>query len=121
MPHSKPLNLLDLSFVLMETRQTPMHVAGLQTFVPPAGAPRDFPRQVYEYLRSFPVTASSMGATRSRSIANPAVQGNPAAGLRSLMAIGIPNSGGRVRGSVVVSCSVCWVARARADVAATLK
>ena len=57
MPHSKPLNLLDLSFVLMETRQTPMHVAGLQTFVPPAGAPRDFPRQVYEYLRSFPVTA----------------------------------------------------------------
>jgi len=53
----KPLNLLDLSFVLMESRQTPMHVAGLQTFMPPAGAPRDFPRQVYEYLRSFPVTA----------------------------------------------------------------
>ena len=53
----KPLNLLDLSFVLMETRQTPMHVAGLQTFLPPPGAPRDFPRQVYEYLRSFPVTA----------------------------------------------------------------
>jgi WS/DGAT/MGAT family acyltransferase len=57
MPAIKPLNLLDLSFVLMETRQTPMHVAGLQTFLPPAGAPRDFPRQVYEYLRSFPVTA----------------------------------------------------------------
>jgi len=53
----KPLNLLDLSFVLMETRQTPMHVAGLQTFLPPPGAPRDFPKQVYEYLRSFPVTA----------------------------------------------------------------
>jgi diacylglycerol O-acyltransferase / wax synthase len=34
-----------------------MHVAGLQTFVPPPDAPRDFPRQVYEYLRSFPVTA----------------------------------------------------------------
>jgi WS/DGAT/MGAT family acyltransferase len=48
---------LDLSFVLMETRQTPMHVAGLQTFLPPPGAPRDFPKQVYEYLRSFPVTA----------------------------------------------------------------
>jgi WS/DGAT/MGAT family acyltransferase len=57
MPYSKPLNLLDLSFVLMETRQTPMHVAGLQTFVPPPDAPRDYPRQVYEYLRSFPVTA----------------------------------------------------------------
>jgi WS/DGAT/MGAT family acyltransferase len=57
MVQGKPLNLLDLSFVLMETRQTPMHVAGLQTFVPPADAPRDFPRQVYEYLRSFPVTA----------------------------------------------------------------
>ncbi len=54
----KPLNLLDLSFVLMETRQTPMHVAGLQTFLPPPGAPRDFPKQVYEYLRSFPVTAT---------------------------------------------------------------
>ncbi len=58
MAYTKPLNLLDLSFVLMETRQTPMHVAGLQTFLPPPGAPRDFPRQVYEYLRSFPVTAS---------------------------------------------------------------
>lgn len=57
MAASKPLNLLDLSFVLMDTRQTPMHVAGLQTFRPPPGAPRDFPRQVYEYLRSFPVTA----------------------------------------------------------------
>jgi WS/DGAT/MGAT family acyltransferase len=57
MAHAKPLNLLDLSFVLMETRHTPMHVAGLQTFSPPSGAPRDFPRKVYEYLRSFPVTA----------------------------------------------------------------
>jgi WS/DGAT/MGAT family acyltransferase len=57
MAYAKPLNLLDLSFVLMETRQTPMHVAGLQTFLPPPGAPRDFPKQVYEYLRSFPVTA----------------------------------------------------------------
>jgi WS/DGAT/MGAT family acyltransferase len=58
MADSKPLNLLDLSFVLMETRQTPMHVAGLQTFVPPDDAPRDYPRQVYEYLRRFPVTTA---------------------------------------------------------------
>ena len=58
MADGKPLNLIDLSFVLMETRQTPMHVAGLQTFVPPVDAPRDFPRQVYEYLRGFPVTAA---------------------------------------------------------------
>jgi diacylglycerol O-acyltransferase / wax synthase len=58
MAYSKPLNLLDLSFVLMETRQTPMHVAGLQTFLPPPDAPRDLPKQLYEYLRSFPVTAS---------------------------------------------------------------
>ncbi len=55
---AKTLNLLDLSFVLMETRQTPMHVAGLQTFTPPAGAPRDYTRTIYEYLRSFPVTAA---------------------------------------------------------------
>ena len=58
MAYSKPLNLLDLSFVLMETRQTPMHVAGLQTFAPPEGAPRDYARQVYEYLRRYPVTAA---------------------------------------------------------------
>jgi diacylglycerol O-acyltransferase len=57
MAASKPLNLLDFSFVLMETRQTPMHVAGLQTFRPPAGASRDYPRQVFDYLRGFPVTA----------------------------------------------------------------
>jgi len=58
MAYSRLLNPLDLSFVLMETRQTPMHVAGLQTFLPPPGAPRDFPKQLYEYLRSFPVTVS---------------------------------------------------------------
>ncbi len=58
MADSKPLNLLDLSFVLMETRQTPMHVAGLQVFTPPPDAPRDYGKQVYEYLRSFPVTAA---------------------------------------------------------------
>ena len=57
MSDNKSLNALDLSFVLMETRQTPMHVAGIQTFRPPAGAPRDLPRQIYEYLRGFPVTA----------------------------------------------------------------
>ena len=57
MATTRPLNLLDLSFVLMETRQTPMHVAGLQTFVPPPDAPRDFAKRVYDYLRSFPVTA----------------------------------------------------------------
>lgn len=58
MADSKPLNLLDLSFVLMETRQTPMHVAGLQVFSPPPDAPRDYGKQVFEYLRSFPVTAA---------------------------------------------------------------
>ena len=58
MAESKPLNLLDLSFVLMETRQTPMHVAGLQVFTPPADAPRDYGKQVFEYLRSFPVTSA---------------------------------------------------------------
>jgi len=57
MARTRPLNLLDLSFVLMETRQTPMHVAGLQIFVPPPDAPRDFAKRVYEYLRGFPVTA----------------------------------------------------------------
>ena len=72
MAEFKPLNLLDLSFVLMETRQTPMHVAGLQTFRLPAGAPRDFPRQFYAYLRSFPVTAAPF-TYRLRGFGGPAL------------------------------------------------
>jgi WS/DGAT/MGAT family acyltransferase len=58
MLESKTLNLLDLSFVLLETRQTPMHVAGLQTFVLPADAAPDYPKRLFESLRSHPVTAS---------------------------------------------------------------
>jgi diacylglycerol O-acyltransferase / wax synthase len=58
MGDGKTLNLLDLSFLLMETRQTPMHVAGLQIFTPPGGASRDFPKHVFDYLRGFPVTAA---------------------------------------------------------------
>src|SRR5262245_10626092 len=58
MTDRKLLNLLDLSFVLMETRQTPMHIAGLQIFQPPADAPPHFARVVYEHLRKYPVTSS---------------------------------------------------------------
>jgi WS/DGAT/MGAT family acyltransferase len=57
MSESKTLNLLDLSFVLMESRQTPMHVAGLQTFSLPADAPRDYTKHLFEYLRRQPITA----------------------------------------------------------------
>jgi diacylglycerol O-acyltransferase / wax synthase len=58
MDDSKLLNLLDLSFLAMESRQTPMHVAGLQTFIPPSDAPRDYTKRLYEHLRGFPVTAA---------------------------------------------------------------
>jgi diacylglycerol O-acyltransferase len=37
-----------LAFLLAENRNQPMHVAGLQLFAPPADAPEDFTRQLYE-------------------------------------------------------------------------
>ena len=37
-----------LGFLLAENRSQPMHVAGLQLFEPPADAPPDFARGLYE-------------------------------------------------------------------------
>jgi len=39
-----------LGFLLAETRSQPMHVAGLQLFEKPEGAPRDYVRQIYEQM-----------------------------------------------------------------------
>ena len=51
------LSTMDAAFLLAETRETPMHVAGLQVFKVPRGAPNHFVSQLYAYLRRFPVTA----------------------------------------------------------------
>ena len=68
------LNFSDATFVRLETKRTPMHVAALLVFEKPEGAPRDFTQSLYEHLRSFPVTAerftlSLNGSLMSRALA----------------------------------------------------
>ncbi len=46
------LSLLDAAFLQVETRDTPMHVAGLQVFVLPGSAPRDFVQRIVHRLRA---------------------------------------------------------------------
>ncbi|MFZ4760463.1 MAG: wax ester/triacylglycerol synthase domain-containing protein, partial [Burkholderiaceae bacterium] len=46
------LNPLDASWLLVESRETPMHIAGLMPFTPPADAPPDFLHQLMHELRS---------------------------------------------------------------------
>jgi len=53
-----PLSALDAAFLLAETRSTPMHVAGLQIFNIPQGAPRHFVSELYAHMRDQPVTAA---------------------------------------------------------------
>jgi len=52
-----PLSALDAVFLLAETRNTPLHVAGLQIFQIPAGAPPHFVSKLFQKLRGFPVSA----------------------------------------------------------------
>jgi diacylglycerol O-acyltransferase len=52
--HLRPM---DAAFLLAETRSTPVHVAGLQVFKVPDGAPPHFVSKLYAYMRGFPVTA----------------------------------------------------------------
>jgi len=47
-----PLNPLDISWTQVESRDTPMHVAGLMPFSLPEGAPPDFLRDLVADLRS---------------------------------------------------------------------
>jgi len=55
-----PLSALDASFLLAETRNTPLHVAGLQIFQIPADAPAHFVSKLFAELRSHPVSAHPM-------------------------------------------------------------
>lgn len=48
----KRLTPLDLGFVLLERRNQPLHVASLNLFSPPPGAPPDFAQKLVERLRS---------------------------------------------------------------------
>ena len=41
---------VDSMFLLAESREHPMHVAGLQLFEPPEGAGPDFLRDMYQHL-----------------------------------------------------------------------
>ena len=54
------LSLMDRSFLFAETRETPMHVGGLQIFRIPTGAPPHFVSNVFAELRKFPVSASPL-------------------------------------------------------------
>jgi diacylglycerol O-acyltransferase len=51
------LNVLDASWLLVESARTPMHVAGLQIFKLPSDAPPDFMRTLFAWFRSYGVTA----------------------------------------------------------------
>jgi diacylglycerol O-acyltransferase len=50
------LNMLDASWLLVESPETAMQVAGLQIFRIPDDAPGDFMQKFVAYLRAFPVT-----------------------------------------------------------------
>ena len=45
-----PIDPTSVGFLLAENRTMPMHVAGLQLFEKPEGAPRDYVRQVYQQM-----------------------------------------------------------------------
>lgn len=48
----KPLNPLDISWLMVESRETPMHVGGLIPFTLPDDAPADFLRQLLADFRA---------------------------------------------------------------------
>jgi WS/DGAT/MGAT family acyltransferase len=51
---------MDGMFLLADTRETPMHVGGLQVFKVPPKAPAHFVAALYAKLRTFPVTVPPM-------------------------------------------------------------
>lgn len=51
---AKKLSLLDSGWLMMETRETPMHVAGLQLFTLPEDAPADYLEQLYQRMLAVP-------------------------------------------------------------------
>jgi WS/DGAT/MGAT family acyltransferase len=49
----KKLSLIDLAFLVVETRDSPKHVAGLMILQAPAGAKRGYAKRLYEELQAF--------------------------------------------------------------------
>lgn len=52
MKATKRLSLLDATFIAIETRDTPMHVAGLQIYTIPEHAPENFVQQIVKAFRN---------------------------------------------------------------------
>ena len=63
----KRLNMLDASWLMVESPETAMQVAGLQIFKLPKNAPDDFIQNLVQYLRSFPVTTPPFNYRLARS------------------------------------------------------
>lgn len=49
----KKLSLIDLAFLLVETKDSPKHVAGLMVLEPPARGRRGYAKRLYEEVRGF--------------------------------------------------------------------
>ena len=47
---AKKLSIMDSGWLMMETRETPMHVGGLALFAIPEEAPADYMESIYRYL-----------------------------------------------------------------------
>ncbi|TXI85724.1 MAG: hypothetical protein E6Q40_07325, partial [Cupriavidus sp.] len=62
----KRMSLLDASFLSMETRDTPMHVAALQIFSLPDDAPADFVKSIVQRYR----TPAKLGRPWNLKLAN---------------------------------------------------
>ncbi|MGH8461261.1 MAG: WS/DGAT/MGAT family O-acyltransferase [Stenotrophobium sp.] len=55
---TKRLSLIDSTFLSLETRDTPMHIACLQIYALPVGAPPDFVKRIVKRFRNPSVLAS---------------------------------------------------------------
>src|SRR5919204_1696718 len=50
---TRALSPVDATWLLLESRDTPMHIGGLWEFTPPADAPADFLKRELERMRSY--------------------------------------------------------------------
>lgn len=67
----KPLNPLDMSWLMVESRETPMHVGGLISFSLPEDAPADFLRQMLAEFRG----CSEIAAPWNHRLRRPGLKG----------------------------------------------
>jgi diacylglycerol O-acyltransferase len=58
----------DAMFLVPETREQPMHIAGLQVFTPPAGAGPDFPAELYQQALQVTEIAPLFGKRAHRGV-----------------------------------------------------